>query len=47
MIILIGVLFILPVIGTQLGMNLNVVGWLLRGPVDWTIGTILRLTGLT
>lgn len=47
MIILIGLLFILPVIGTQLGMNLNVVGWLLRGPVDWTIGTILRLTGLT
>ena len=47
MIILIGLLFILPMIGTQFGMNLNVVGWLLRGPVDWTIGTILRLTGLT
>ena len=46
MIILIGLLFILPVIGTQFGMNLNVVGWLLRGPVDWTIGTILRLTGV-
>ncbi|MBX9945105.1 MAG: site-2 protease family protein [Reyranella sp.] len=47
MIILIGLLFILPMIGTQFGMNLNVAGWLLRGPVDWTIGTILRLTGLT
>lgn len=47
MIILIGLLFILPMIGTQYGMNLNVAGWLLRGPVDWTIGTILRLTGLT
>lgn len=46
MIILIGLLFILPTIGTQFGMNLNVVGWLLRGPVDWTIGTILRLTGV-
>lgn len=47
MIILIGLLFILPMIGTQFGINLNVAGWLLRGPVDWTIGTILRLTGLT
>ena len=47
MIILIGLLFILPMIGTQFGMNLNVAGWLLRGPVDWTIGTVLRLTGLT
>jgi Zn-dependent protease len=47
MLIMIGLLFILPMIGTQFGTNLNVVGWLLRGPVDWTIGTILRLTGLT
>ena len=46
MLIMIGLLFILPMIGTPFGTNLNVVGWLLRGPVDWTIGTILRLTGL-
>ena len=47
MLIMIGLLFILPMIGTQFGMNLDLVGWLLRGPVDWTIGTILRFTGLT
>jgi Zn-dependent protease len=47
MLIMIGLLFILPTIGAQIGINLNVVGWLLRGPVDWTIRTILRLTGLT
>ncbi len=46
MIILIGLLFILPMIGTQLGVNLNLVGWLLGGPVDWVIGVILRLTGI-
>jgi Zn-dependent protease len=47
MLIMIGLLFILPMIGAQFGTNLDVVGWLLRGPVDWTIGIILRLTGLT
>ena len=47
MLIIIGLLFLLPMIGAQFGQNLDVVGWLLRGPVDWTNGTILRLTGLT
>ena len=46
MLIIVGLLFILPMIGAQLGVNLNLVGWLLGGPVDWVIGVILRLTGL-
>ena len=46
MLIIIGLLFILPMIGAQFGMNLDLVGWLLRGPVDWVIGTILRFTGV-
>src|SRR5882757_5587642 len=45
MLIMIGLLFILPLVGNQLGRDLNVVGWLLGGPVDWVIEAILRLTG--
>lgn len=47
MLIIIALLFVLPMIGSQLGVNLDLVGWLLRGPVDWVIGTILRFAGLT
>ena len=45
MLILIGLLFILPLVGAQLGRDLNIVGWLLRGPVDAVIEAILRVTG--
>jgi Zn-dependent protease len=45
MLIIIGLLFILPMLGAQLGRDLNIVGWLLGGPVDAIIGTILRVTG--
>src|SRR5262245_38845075 len=45
MLILIALLFVLPLVGEQLGRDLNVVGWLLRGPVDAVIEAILRLTG--
>jgi Zn-dependent protease len=45
MLILIGLLFILPMVGAQLGTNLNVLGWLLGRPVDAVIETILRVTG--
>jgi Zn-dependent protease len=43
--IIIGLIFILPLIGNQLGRDFNVIGWLLGGPVDWVIEAILRLTG--
>ncbi len=45
MAIIIGLLFILPMVGAQLGRDLNVVAWLLGGPVDAIIGTILQITG--
>jgi Zn-dependent protease len=45
MLILIGLLFILPIVGGQLGTNLNILGWLLGGPVDAVIDTVLRITG--
>lgn len=45
MLLLIGLIFLLPLIGLQLGRDLNVVGWLLSRPVDFLIEAILRLTG--
>src|SRR5215469_814075 len=45
MLILLGLIFILPLLGAQLGVNLNVLGWLLGRPVDAVIEAILRLTG--
>ena len=43
--ILLGLLFILPMIGQQLGRNLDVVGWLLREPVGYTFIFIVGITG--
>ncbi|MDP2334298.1 MAG: site-2 protease family protein [Reyranella sp.] len=43
--ILLGLLFILPMVGDQLGQNLDVVGWLLTRPVGVTIDFIIRMTG--
>src|SRR5215207_8865865 len=45
MMIIIGLIFVLPIIGDQLGRNLNVIGWLLGGPVETIIDAILRFTG--
>ena len=45
MVILIGLLIVLPLLGAQLGTNLNVLGWLVSGPTHAVIETILRLTG--
>lgn len=47
MIIIIGMLFLLPPLGSQLGMNLNVLSWLLTGPANAVIGAVLHLTGNT
>ena len=45
MIVIIGTLFILPMVGAQLGKDLNVVGWLIGMPVDTVIWAILKLAG--
>lgn len=47
MFIIIGALFILPLIGGQLGINLNIFSWLLAGPVDYLIELIASIAGLT
>jgi Zn-dependent protease len=47
MLIIIGMLFVLPMLGAQLGMDLNVLSWLISGPANTVIGAILNLTGNT
>ena len=46
MLIMIGLLFVLPIVGAQLGMNLDVLGSLLGRAVDAVIGVILRVAGI-
>ena len=45
--ILIGLLFILPMLGAQLGADLNIVSQVIASSTNSVIGTILRLTGNT
>ena len=47
MLILIGLLFILPMLGAQLGADLNIVSQVIASSTDSVIRTILRLTGNT
>jgi Zn-dependent protease len=46
MLIILGALFILPMLGTQFGIDLNVVGSLIGEPVDAVIWIILHITGI-
>lgn len=43
--ILIGLLFILPLLGTQLGLNLDVLSRIISTSTSYVLGIILRLTG--
>jgi Zn-dependent protease len=47
MAIIVGLLFILPMLGSQLGIDLNAPAWLISGPANSTIDAILQLTGNT
>jgi hypothetical protein len=47
MLILIGLLFILPMLGAQLGVDLNIVSRVVASSTDAIIGAKLRLTGNT
>jgi Zn-dependent protease len=44
--ILIAALFLLPMIGVQLGVDLNVIGHVVQGPVNWLLTAISKLTGV-
>jgi Zn-dependent protease len=45
MAIIIGLIFILPLVGAQLGTRIDVFGWLISGPADDVIKFIVRVTG--
>jgi Zn-dependent protease len=45
MLILIGLLILLPIVGTQLGLNLDVISAILRTVTGYVIGALLFLTG--
>jgi Zn-dependent protease len=46
MLIIIGLLFVLPIVGAQLGVNLDILGSLLGRAVNAVIETILRIAGI-
>ena len=43
--IIIGLLFILPMLGSRLGTDLDVLAWLISGPANAIVGAIIHLTG--
>ena len=43
--VLLGLIFILPLIGNQIGIDLNVIGWVLSEPVGWLVNLVIRMTG--
>ena len=45
MVILIGLLFILPMLGAQLGMDLSIISRIIESSTDSIIDAIRRLTG--
>jgi Zn-dependent protease len=45
MLILIALIFVLPVIGMQMGTNLNVISYLITTPTEIILRAIMRLTG--
>jgi hypothetical protein len=47
MAILLGVLFVLPALGAQIGVDLNIVSWVIGGSTNAIIDLILRVTGNT
>ncbi len=46
MLILIGLVFLLPLIGRNLGMNLNILGWILGPASSYVLDLIARITGI-
>jgi hypothetical protein len=45
--ILIGLLVLLPMIGSSTGLNLNLVAYLMDRPVDWILSAIQWATGVS
>ncbi len=46
LLLIMGALFLLPLVGQALHINLNVFGWLVSGPVEWLMGVVARMVGM-
>lgn len=46
LLILVGLIFLLPFVGSRLGFDLNIFRWLILGPVEVLYGIILRIAGV-
>jgi Zn-dependent protease len=46
MLILLGMIFLLPYVGSQFGMNLNIFWWLVGGPADFLTNLIVNGVGI-
>jgi Zn-dependent protease len=46
MLVLVLLIFMLPLLGGQLGINLNILSWLIGGPVEVLAGWVFQLAGL-
>ncbi len=46
MLVLIVLLFLLPLLGDQIGMNLNIISYVIQWPVEWLLDLISGITGI-
>jgi Zn-dependent protease len=46
MLILIGLIFLLPFVGRMIGLNLNILGWILGPASSYVLNVIAHLTGI-
>lgn len=46
MLILLGLIFLLPLVGRQMGLDLNILGWILGPASDYLLHLVATLTGL-
>jgi Zn-dependent protease len=47
LLILMALLILPPLIGSQLGINLNILGWILLPPVEFVSDILIRAAGLS
>ena len=47
LLLVLATIFVLPLVGDKLGMNLDIIGWMMRRPVQYLWHFLLPLTGLS
>jgi Zn-dependent protease len=45
LLLVIGIVLLLPMIGRKIGVNLDIIGWMVRGPVGYLLHVIAMITG--